>query len=33
VPAGEPLLSPDEVLGIGAGFGLVTLDIVPEPGG
>jgi hypothetical protein len=28
---GEEFCSPEEVLVIGAGFGLVTLEIVPGP--
>ena len=33
VAAGDQLRGPEEVLAIGARFGLVTLDIVPEPRG
>ena len=33
VHLGDELRGPDEVLAIGARFGLVTLDIVPEPRG
>jgi mannose-6-phosphate isomerase-like protein (cupin superfamily) len=33
VAAGDELRSPEEVLAIGERFGLVTLDIVPEPRG
>ena len=33
VRPGDPARSPEEVLAIGARFGLVTLDVVPEPRG
>jgi hypothetical protein len=33
VAAGDQLRGPEEVLAIGERFGLVTLDIVPEPRG
>ena len=33
VRSGEPMRSPEEVLAIGERFGLVILDVVPEPRG
>jgi hypothetical protein len=33
IAPGEEFRGPEEVLSIGARFGLVTLDIVPEPRG
>src|SRR3954463_4875572 len=33
VAAGDPLRTPEQVLAIGERFGLVTLDVVPEPRG
>jgi hypothetical protein len=33
VALGDELRSPEEVLAIGERFGLVTLDIVPQPRG
>jgi len=33
IAPGEEFRSPEEVLSIGERFGLVTLDVVPEPRG